>query len=83
MIYVDTKNIKYSNLFGVMQIQITRDPKKVEDDSLKMKTAFSGKAPRGNKEKISTLIRLMTENSTIIKTKFTPSLTSNDTNISR
>ena len=48
-----------------------------------MKTAFSGKAPRGNKEKISTLIRLMTENSTIIKTKFTPSLTSNDTNISR
>jgi hypothetical protein len=48
-----------------------------------METAFSGKVPRWNKEKISTLIRLMTENSTIIQIKFTPSLTSNDTNISQ
>jgi hypothetical protein len=34
-----------------------------------VETAFSGKAPRWNKEKISALIRLMTENSTIIKRK--------------
>jgi len=46
-----------------------------------METAFSGKVPHWNKEKISALIRLMTENSTIIKIKFTPYLTNNDTNI--
>jgi hypothetical protein len=60
-----------------------RHPKKVEDDSFKVETAFSGKALWWNKEKISALIRLMTEKSTIIKRKFTPSLTSNDTNISQ
>ena len=60
-----------------------RYPKKVEDDSFKVETAFSGKALLWNKEKISTLIWLMTENSTIIKRKFTPSLASNDTNISQ
>ena len=60
-----------------------RHPKKVEDDSFKVETAFSGKALRWNKEKISTLIRLMTEKSTIIKRKFTPSLTSSNTNISQ
>ena len=60
-----------------------RHPKKVEDDSFKVETAFSGKALRWNKEKISALIRLMTKKSTIIKRKFTPSLTSNDTNISQ
>jgi hypothetical protein len=48
-----------------------------------VETAFSGKALWWNKEKISALIRLMTEKSTIIKRKFTPSLTSNDTNISQ
>jgi hypothetical protein len=48
-----------------------------------VETAFSGKALWWNKEKISTLIRLMTEKSTIIKRTFTPSLTSNDTNISQ
>jgi uncharacterized protein (UPF0303 family) len=48
-----------------------------------VETAFSGKAPRWNKEKISALIRLTTEKSTLIKRKFTPSLTSNDTYISR
>jgi hypothetical protein len=48
-----------------------------------VETAFSGKVPRWNKVKISALIRLMTENSTIITRKFTPSLTSNDTNISQ
>ena len=55
----------------------------VEDDSFKVETAFSGKAPRWNKVNIFALIRLMTENSTIITRKFTPSLTSNDTNISQ
>ena len=55
----------------------------VEDDGFKVETAFSGKAARWNKVKISALIRLMTENSTIITRKFTPSLTSNDTNISQ
>jgi hypothetical protein len=35
-------------------------------------TAFSGKTLRRNKEKIFTLIRLMSEISTIIKRKFTP-----------
>jgi hypothetical protein len=58
------------------------DVGKVEDDSFKVETAFSGKAPRWNKEKISALIRLTTEKSTLIKRKFTPSLTSNDTYIS-
>jgi NH3-dependent NAD+ synthetase len=48
-----------------------------------VETAFSGKALRWNKEKIYALIRLMTEKSTIIKRKITPSLTSNDTNISQ
>jgi hypothetical protein len=48
-----------------------------------VKTAFSEKAPWWNKEKLSALIRLVTEKSTIIKRKFTPSLTSNDTNISQ
>jgi hypothetical protein len=48
-----------------------------------VETAFSGKALRWNKEKISPLIRLMTEKSTIIRRKFTPSLTSNDINISQ
>jgi hypothetical protein len=48
-----------------------------------VETAFSGKAPWWNKEKISTLIRLMREKSTMIKRKFTPYLTSNDTNISQ
>jgi hypothetical protein len=48
-----------------------------------VETAFSGKALLWNKEKISTLIWLMTENSTIIKRKFAPFLTSNDTNISQ
>ena len=60
-----------------------RHPKKVEDDTFKAETAFSGKAPWWNKEKVSALIRLMTEKSTIIKRKFTPSLASNDTNISQ
>jgi hypothetical protein len=60
-----------------------RHPKKVEDDSFKVETAFSGKALRWNKENISALIRLMTEKSTIIKRKFTPSLTSSNTNISQ
>jgi hypothetical protein len=46
-------------------------------------TTFSGIAPRWNREKISASIRLLTEKSTIIKRKFTPSLTSNDTNISQ
>jgi hypothetical protein len=55
----------------------------VEDDSFKVETAFSWKASRWNKVKISALIRLMTENSTIMTRKFTPSLTSNDTNISQ
>jgi len=68
---------------GYVDIQITRDPKKLEDDRLKIKTTFSGKAPRWNKEKLSTLIRLIAKKSTIIKTKFIPSFTSNDTNISR
>jgi hypothetical protein len=44
-----------------------RHPKKVEDESFKVEAAFSGIALRWNKEKISALIRLMTENSTIIK----------------
>jgi hypothetical protein len=48
-----------------------------------VEAAFSGIAVRWNKEKISTLIRLMTENSTIKNRKFTPSLTSNDINISQ
>jgi hypothetical protein len=48
-----------------------------------VETAFSGKAPQWNKEKISALIRLMIEKSTIIKRKFTPPLTTNDTNISQ
>ena len=60
-----------------------RHLKKVEDNSFKVETVLSGKAPLWNKEKISTLIRLMTEKSTIIKRTFTPSLTSNDTNISQ
>ena len=60
-----------------------RHSKKVEDNSFKVETAFSGKAPQWNKEKISTLIRLMIEKSTIIKRKFTPPLTTNDTNISQ
>jgi hypothetical protein len=55
----------------------------VEDDSFKVETAFSGKASRWNKVEISALIRLMTGNSTIIMRKFTPFLTSNDTNISQ
>jgi len=48
-----------------------------------VETAFLGKALQWNKEKISALIRLMTEKSTIIKRKFTPSLTSKDKNISQ
>ena len=55
----------------------------VEDGSFKVETAFSRKASRWNKVKISALIRLMTEHSTIITRKFTLSLTSNDTNISQ
>ena len=57
--------------------------KKVEDESFKVEAAFSGIAVRWNKEEMSALIRLMTENSTIKKRKFTPSLTSNDINISQ
>jgi hypothetical protein len=53
---------------------MTRHPKKVEDDSFKVETAFPGKAPQWNKEKMFALIRLMTEKSTIIKRKFTPSI---------
>jgi hypothetical protein len=45
-------------------------------------TGFSGKTQWRNKEKILTLIRLMSEISIIIKRKFTPSLTSHDKNIS-
>jgi hypothetical protein len=45
-------------------------------------TGFSGKTQWWNKEKILTLIRLMSEISIIIKRKFTPSLTSHDKNIS-
>ena len=75
-IYSFKQNIKYSYFIGLcrytilnifiliywsLQIQITRHPQKVEDDSLTVETAFSGKAPRWNKEKISALIRLTTE----------------------
>ena len=72
LVYVDTK-YQIQLFYWSMQIQITRHPKKVEDDSFKVEIAFSGKALRWNKEKISALIRLMTQKSTIIK--FTPSLT--------
>jgi hypothetical protein len=53
---------------------MTRHPKKVEDDSFKVETAFPGKAPQWNKEKMFALIKQMTEKSIIIKRKFNPSI---------
>jgi len=77
----------YSMLYSFKQntcikllVQITRDLKKVADDNFEMETALSGKAPRWSKEEVSTLVYLVTENASVIKGKFTQSLTSSDTN---